>query len=67
MNDDGYYDGYTKIRLKIPKIIDNFSISLIGQKKYTDYNTREYFNDVICECLKKIVGFSITDLQAHTH
>jgi len=62
MNNDGYYDGYTKIRLKIPRKFKDFSISLMGKKKYTDIYTKDFFSDTIYYSLENIKAFTITDI-----
>jgi len=52
MNENGYYDGYTKLRLTIPAKLSNFRLTLAGKARYTEYHTREYMNDTIWQCLE---------------
>jgi hypothetical protein len=47
MNEHGYYDGYTKLRLTVPHILEDFRLTLVGKTKYTDYKTREYMVETI--------------------
>ena len=53
MNENGYYDGFTKVRLTIPKILTDFRLTLSeGKARYMDWSTRDYFADTIYECLR---------------
>ena len=62
MNQNGYYDGYTKMRLTIPQKINDFRLTLSGGKqKYMDYATRDYMIDTIYEALKGIKVFTFTE------
>jgi len=62
MDEDGYYDGYTKIRLKIPTKIMDFTVTLSqGRSMYMDYSTRDYHVDTIMHCLEGR-AFMITDI-----
>lgn len=48
MNADGYYEGFTKVRLEIPRIVHNFRVKLSGGKqRYMDCDTRDYMWETI--------------------
>jgi hypothetical protein len=51
MNECGYYDGYTKLRLTVPAVLTDFRLTLVGPKRYTDYHSREDLCDTIYHCL----------------
>jgi hypothetical protein len=61
MNEHGYYDGFTKVRLTLPANTVDFRITLQGPTIYTDYNTREYMCDTIWQALEGR-AFSFTDI-----
>lgn len=52
MNENGCYEGYTKIRLTIPQKINDFRITLVGPTRYTDWNTRDYLIETIYDALR---------------
>ena len=60
MNEHGYYDGFTKLRLIVPAILGDFRLTLSGKAKYTDYNMRDYMNETIWHCLEGR-AFTFTD------
>jgi len=46
MNNDGYYDGFTRLRLKIDlKNLGDFRLGLTGKPQY--HTNRDYFEDTI--------------------
>ena len=63
MNDVGYYDGYTKLRLEIPKgAWNSFRLRLSqGKARYMDYSTREYFDTTIYLALEKLSAWNWED------
>jgi len=51
MNNNGYYDGYTTIKVYIePFNHDNFRLTCSGKQRYTSLN-RDYWEDIIYHCL----------------
>lgn len=60
MNDNGMYDGFTSVRIKIEKsdLFDqnpDFSMYLSGKRKYTEIN-RDYYSDTIFYALDALKG-----------
>lgn len=61
MDEHGYYDGHTKVRLRLPKQFKDFHISLVGKKKYVDSYMRDYFWDCVNYSLEGLTAFNLTD------
>ena len=53
MNEHGYYDGWTSLRLVLhPEKLSDFRLYLSGKKRYTNYSSREHYESTILYSLE---------------